>query len=70
MLVGHGSKNRGSSFQEGALHTHTLRLSWSRISILCKKKKKKKKKLKNKKFKVRLKDHFNQNEQNLQFKST
>ena len=36
---GVGSKNEDSSLQEGASHTYTLRLDYSRISILYKKKK-------------------------------
>ena len=35
-----GSKGYGSSLQEGALHTYTLRLGQSKISLLYKKKKK------------------------------
>ena len=35
---GVGSKNEDSSLQEGASHTYTLRLDYSRISILYKKK--------------------------------
>ena len=40
LLVGYGSKGLGSSFQEEALYTYTLRLDKNRISILYKKRKK------------------------------